>query len=211
MRKLSIVLAIAVFLSCPLAGESKAGVSFGLSADEEGLKGFYLAIGDHYKVPEKQIVAVRKHNIPDEEMSVVFFLARQTEVSPDLIVKLRLGGSSWIDICTRHHLSPEIFYVPLKTDPGPPYGKAWGHYKNRKKTDWSKVRLTDAEVVNFVNLKFISGHYGYSPDEVVKMRSGGKDFVAIHGQVKKAKGQSKKEPVKHASKGEPKGKKKKKR
>ncbi len=39
----------------------------------------------------------------------------------------------------------------------------------------------------FVNLRFISDHFGYTPDEVVKMREQGQSFIAIHDKIKKAK------------------------
>jgi hypothetical protein len=85
--------------------------------------------------------------------------------------------------------------VPLQRDPGPPYGKAYGYYKNKPRKDWGGIKLSDADVVNLVNLKFISGQYGYAPDEVAGMRSKGESFVGIHGKVKasKAKGQEAKQ------------------
>ncbi|MEE8577728.1 MAG: hypothetical protein V3T31_10770 [candidate division Zixibacteria bacterium] len=201
MRKIALIGLALLFAGFALTGGARAGVDIGLSLDSDGIKGFYLAIGDHYQVPEKEIVFVREKKFPDEEMPVVFFLARHANVTSQVIISLRLGGKSWMDICTHYHLSPDLFYVPLKHDPGPPYGKAWGHFKNkkRKKNDWGSIRFSDADIVNFVNLKFVSEKYGYSPDEVIKMRSGGSDFVAIHGKVKKAKKNHKKAAAKHAS------------
>ncbi len=177
-------LALAAWLT---AGQSLADVSFGLSVGDEGVRSFYLAIGEHYEVSEKQIVLVQEKRIPDEDMPVVFFLARRAEVAPDIIVKLRLGGKSWMDICLHFGLSAEVFYVPVKHDPGPPYGKAYGHFKKRKRAQWAEIRLTDAEIVDFVNLKFVSEHYGFSADEVMKMRGTGSGFVDIHTKVKKQK------------------------
>jgi hypothetical protein len=95
-----------------------------------------------------------------------------------------------MEITTHLGLTAEVFYVPVQGDPGPPYGKAYGHFKNRKKADWGAIRLTDTDIVNFVNLKFISSHYGYSPDEVIKMRQSGKDFVSINTEVKSKKGKA---------------------
>ena len=59
--------------------------------------------------------------------------------------------------------------------------------KNKKKSKWAEIRLSDNDIVNFVNLKFISEKYGYTPEDVVKMRAKGDSFVAINGKVKKAK------------------------
>lgn len=171
-----------------LAG--KADVNLGLSIGDEGIKGFYLAIGEHYRVPEKEIVVVRQKQIPNEEIPVVFFLARKAGTSPETIVKLRLEGKSWMDISLHFGLSASIFYVPLKDVSGPPYGKAYGHFKNRQRQEWHEIHLTDIDVINFVNLKFISEHYGYPPDEVVKLRQKGESFMNINTLVKKNKDQA---------------------
>ena len=94
---------------------------------------------------------------------------------------------------------------PLK-DPGPPYGKAWGHYKKNKKRKHKAIRFTDTEIVAFVNLKFISQHYGHSPDDVAKMRSNGKSFIKINGEVKKKRAAKKSIAAKEKTKGKPKAK-----
>jgi len=169
-----------------LISSVSAGVDIGLSIDQDGVKGFYLAIGDHYGVAEKEIVIVRKQNVPDEELPVVFFIARHAEVKPTVLIKMRLSGKSWMDIALHFGLTAEHFYTPLK-NPGPPYGKAWGHFKKKKQTEWKSIRLTDSEITASVNLNFISIHYGYSPDEVATMRSAGKYFVSINSEIKKKK------------------------
>lgn len=187
MKKFIMSFAVAVLSFVLFYGTSQAEVSFGLSADQDGLRSFYLSVGDQYKVSEKQIVYVREKKIPDDEMPVVFFLARHASVDPKLIIELRLGGSSWIEISNHYNLSPSIYYVAFQKDPGPPYGKAWGYYKNKKKDQWKNITLSDADIVNFVNIKFASEHFGYSPDEIIKMRDKNQDFVSFNMKVKKLK------------------------
>jgi hypothetical protein len=181
--------------------QAEAGVDLGISIGEEGLRSFYLSVGDYYRVPEREVVVIRERGIPYEEMPVVLFLAGSAHVAPGVIVDLRLRGMSWMDITFQYGLSPEIYYVPLKTAPGPPYGNAYGHYKKWPRKEWKKVRLGDDDVVNLVNLKFASEHYGYSPEEVIKMRSGGRNFVEINEEIKKEKGRDRKENTKIKDKG----------
>jgi hypothetical protein len=212
MRTLTVTAFAVIILLAAGAQTSRADVNLGVSIDEDGVKGFYLAIGEHYQVPEKEVVVIKKRNVPDEELPVIFFLARRCEVAPEVIIKLRLGGKSFMDICLQYGLTAELFYVPMQRTPGPPYGKAWGHFKKTKKKDWGTIRLSDVDIVNFVNLRFISNHYGYSPDEVAKMRADGASFVKINGQVKKAKAHKNKlaesEPEKSGPKGKGNGKRK---
>jgi len=181
--------------------QASAGVDLGISIGEEGLRSFSLSVGDYYRVPQREVVIIREKGIPYEEMPVVLFLAESAHVAPGVIVDLRLRGMSWMDITFQYGLSPEIYYVPLKTAPGPPYGNAYGHYKKWPRKEWKKVRLGDDDVVNLVNLKFASEHYGYSPEEVIKMRSGGRNFVEINEEIKKEKGRDRKENTKIKDRG----------
>jgi hypothetical protein len=193
MRAILFTLVFSLMIFCPFTQQGLADVDVGLSIGDDGLKGFYLAIGDYYHVPEKQIIIVRRQKVPEEEMPVVFFIARRADVSPEVIINMRLGGKSWWEISLHYGLRADAYYVPLKNDPGPPYGKAYGHYKHRNKKEWNKISLSDADIINFVNLRFISEHYGYSPDEVAKMRGAGKNFITISSEVKQKKSKSKAE------------------
>lgn len=191
MRAVLFILVFSLMVFCPFTQQSLADVDIGLSIGDEGLKSFYLAIGDYYQVPEKQIIIVRRQKIPEEEMPVVFFIARKAHVSPQVIINMRLDGKSWWEISAHYGLRADVFYVPLKYDPGPPYGKAYGHFKHQKKDEWKKIVLTDADIINFVNLRFISEHWGYSPEEVARMREKGNNFVIISSKVKQKKAKSK--------------------
>ncbi len=186
MRILLIILALIIFF--PMSN-AKAYVDVGVSVGDEGLRGFYLAVGDYYRVPEREVVIVRDRHIPHEEIPVVFYLAQRAHVRTAAIIDLRLAGKSWLDISLHFGLGPEIFYVPVRETVviGPPYGKAYGHYKKKPKKQWRTIVLSDADVVNLVNLRFISDHYKYEPEKVMKLREKGKNFVAINGEVIKEK------------------------
>jgi hypothetical protein len=185
------LLALAVLFTLGTTG-TRAAVDIGLSIDRDGVSSFYLAIGDHYQVKEKDVRVVREQRIPDDELSVVFFIARYAAVAPAAIVKLRLGGRSWMQIVSIYGLSTDIFYVHFDRDPGPPYGNAWGHFKKNKKNKKhgkrNSFQMTDSDIANFVNLKFVCEKYGYTPYEVSKMRARGESFVKIHKQIKAKKG-----------------------
>ena len=159
-------------------------VDAGISIGPEGLKSFYFSISDYYHVPEKEVVVVRERKIPDEELPVVFFIAARAGVEPKVIVDLRLGGSSWYNISIKYGIYADVYYVPLVVDPGPPYGKAYGYYKKKPKKEWKKIKLADADIINLVNLRYISEYYDYKPENIVKMRSDGKNYVVISENVK---------------------------
>ena len=151
------------------------------------LRGFYAALSDYYGVPEREVIIVRERKIRDDEIPVILYLSKQANVRSSTVSDLRLNGASWADITRHLGLSPEIFYVPVSREYGPPYGNAYGHFKNKHKSKWSKIHLRDDDVVNLVNLRFISDHYRYSPDKVIELRSAGNNFIVINNKVKHAK------------------------
>ena len=82
MYRLALIILTGLAVIALAAPKAQAGVDIGLSLDEGGIKGFYLAIGDHYEVKEKEVVFVREQKIPDDELPVVFFLSRHSGVAP---------------------------------------------------------------------------------------------------------------------------------
>lgn len=188
MRTILITI-IATLMLLPLTTSiARADVSVGLSADENGIREFHLAIGDFYRVPEQEVIIVRQRNIPDDELPVVFFIAQRARVRPEAIVDMRLKGDSWMDITLHFGLGPDIFYIPVKEVSGPPYGKAYGYYNNRPRKEWKQIRLDDDDIVNLVNLRFMSKHYGYAPENVMRFRSNGEDFLKINADIRQEKG-----------------------
>jgi hypothetical protein len=139
-----------------LAVNSRADVNLGISADKDGIKEFYLAIGTHYGAREPEIEKVRARSLPADEMAVVFFLSNRSGISPLIVADLRLGGMSWMEISLRYGLTASIYYVKFAADPGPPYGNAWGYYKKTPKKKWGEIRLADVDIINLVNLKFLA-------------------------------------------------------
>jgi len=194
MKTILILLTLVLVLLGPLSWDAAGEVNLGVSIGDKGVKGFYLAVGDYFRVPEREVVVIKERRIPDDEVAVVLFLSHHARVSPSVILNLRLSGRSWMDICFHYHLSPDIFYVPVGQEiKGPPYGNAYGYYNNKKKKNSERSILKDADVVNLVNLKFISEHYGHSPEAVIKMRSEGRNFVAINDEIKKGKKEKQRE------------------
>jgi hypothetical protein len=196
----AVILLFGLFFIIPSFAQTdvNAGVSFG----PEGLKSFYFSISEYYHVPEKEVVVIEERRIPEEELPVVFFIAGRAGVQPGVIVDMRLGGSSWYDISIKYGIFPDVYYVPLDIDPGPPYGRAYGYYKKKPKREWKTIRLTDDDIINLVNLRFISEHYSYKPEKVISMRRDGKHYVVINENIN-----AEKKGNKNHGKGKNKGKK----
>jgi hypothetical protein len=169
-----------------VGGEAQVGASI----SNGQIKDFYLAIGEHFRVPEKDIIAVHQKNIPDEELPVVYFLAKRVHVRPSAIIEMRLAGKSWWDITVHYHLGADIYYVPVRNAVGNPAARAFTYYR-RPKAEWKSIVLNDDDIVTLVNVRFISDRYNYSRDDVARWRTEGRTFVVINDDVRKVRGKHK--------------------
>ena len=149
---------------------------------------FHVAVANYYQVPQREVIVLRERRIRDDELPVVLFIAQRARVRPATIVDMRLRGMSWWDISVRYGIRPEVYYVPVVVTPGPPYGKAWGHYKKKPRKQWDTIVLADDEVVNLVHVRFLSDYYDVPPERVIEVRGHHPDYVAVNYQV--ARGRS---------------------
>lgn len=178
MKRFMILLAAVGVIVCASTLPAQS-VRTGVSITDGHLSNFYLSIGDYYRVPESRVVYVRdRYPRHDEELPVIFFLASRAHVDPQVIIDLRARrGMSWLDITFHFGLSPEIYYVPVRRV-GPPYGKAYGYYKKHGK-DYKRVVLADDDVVNLVNLRFLSDYHGIDPELIMDRRGKGEKFIVM--------------------------------
>src|SRR6185437_6508919 len=135
----------------------------------DGLRSFYFAIGNYYQVPEHEVDVVRVRALPPDEVPVAFYVAQRARVSPTVVVDLRRRGVSWADIALHFHFGPDIYYF----QDGPPYGKAYGY--------WKKHPPRDAEVIDAVNVHFLSEYHHVAPDLVRTERSRRGNYAVVAG------------------------------
>jgi hypothetical protein len=156
------------------------------SADENGDAGvtaapvdsFYSAMESYFRVSEDQVKLCQEANISDEETPLVFFMAQRAGVDPQAVLIVRTGGMSWMQTAYHFQLNPKVFFVslPANSVARSPYEKSYGFYKGHS----SRVNLSDIDMLNWVDLKFLSEYYGYDPQEIIQMRSAGKSFRDIN-------------------------------
>jgi len=135
----------------------------------DGLRSFYFAVGNYYQVPERQVDLVRDRALPPDEVPVAFFVAQRAGVNPTVVVDLRRRGVSWADIALHFHFGPDIYYFR----DGPPYGKAYGYWKNHPPRD--------VEVIDAVNIHFLSEYHHVTPDLVRTERSRRGNYAVVAG------------------------------
>lgn len=167
-----------------LAGRAEAQTPFSVDAH---VGDFHVAVANYYRVPEREVVVIRERRVRDEDLPVVLFIAQHARVTPATIVDLRMRGLSWWDISVRYGIGPEVYYVPVAVAPGPPYGKAWGHYKKKPRKQWKTIVLADDDIVNLVHVRFISDYYRIPPERVFEVRVRHHDIVAVNYEVSRGR------------------------
>jgi hypothetical protein len=174
-----------LILAVDAVGRLNAQVYTGTKIGKNGgLSNYHLSMGNYFNVAEKEILSCGQKNILEEELPVVFLMAQKSGSAPEVIASRHAGGVSWMNMARHFNLSPRIFYVPtggqVKTAP---YKKIYGNYQANK----SRIQLSDPDIVNLVNLKFMSDHYGRDPREIIQMRSKGETFPDIDNTFKREK------------------------
>ncbi|HJT25345.1 MAG TPA: hypothetical protein VJ873_12270, partial [bacterium] len=163
-----------------LVARAQAQVQFGLSAGPNGLNDFYLSVGSYFNVPTQQVTVIRDRDIPDEQVPVVLFIAQRAHVDPQEVIELREEGFSWMEVALRFGIGPDAFYVNVNNPAHTPFGHAYGYYRHYDRKKWRHIRFSDDDIVNLVNLRFVSEYSHHTPDEVVRLRGQGRTFIDIN-------------------------------
>jgi hypothetical protein len=181
LRSAAGVLLLASFL---IPREAPAQTAVSVSAR---IGDFHVAVANYYHVPEREVVVIRERRISDDELPIVLFMAREARVPASRIVALRESGRSWWAISVHLGIRPEVYYVPVAVTPGPPYGKAYGHYKKKPRDKWNTIVLADDDIMHLVHLRFLSEHYHIAPERVIEARGRHPHLVAAYADIHETK------------------------
>jgi hypothetical protein len=178
-KRLSLGVTLFVMLFLFVLQGYASDVNLGISLSDGKLRSFYFSLSDYYGIPEEQIIILKKRYpiIIEEELPVILLIVREAGVSPDIIIDLRRRGFSWYDILIRFRIYPEVVFKRYIIY-GPPYGKAWGHHKKKK-----RVVFIDDDIIALSNVKFISEYYRETPEVVIKYKEKYPKFLDVHYKI----------------------------
>lgn len=159
-----------------------------VSAGSTAQTQYYMNVGDYYNVEYETVTAFSERGIADEDLPVVFKIAKDANVNPDEVVVKRLDGKKWLSIANDYDLSAANFYVLISGKiESKYYLPIFAKYRFAPEAQWKMLSLTDDQVRALVNLKFIYSHQDYSPFQIMAMKDFGRDFVRINRQISVAK------------------------
>jgi hypothetical protein len=203
--------AISVSLGCLLLAAvhgvpAYAGfdVDFGAAVRTGDDTDVYFAISSRYFGRDRAVVENwgARYDDPDH-LAVALFISKHSGTSLDTIFRLRREGHSWWDVSVRVGVPVDVWFVPVRRDPGPPYGKAYGYWKKHRKGAGA-VRLTDADAANLVAVRMLHEYYSVPVEVAMEWRSSGRPLQALvsdeyekrHGKRSVPPGQSKSKKAK---------------
>lgn len=162
-------------------------LDIGISVSDGKLKSFYFALGDFFRIPEERIIIIKKRYpiIVEEELPVILIIVKEAGIEPDVIIELRKRGYSWYDIMIKFKIYPEVIFKKYIIY-GPPYGKAWGYHKKKK-----KIIFVDDDIIALANIKFIAEYYHENPQVIIKYKEKYPGFIDVHYEIHEQKRKSK--------------------
>lgn len=141
---------------------------------------YYNGVAEHYHVPATQVVYVMQQGVAMEEVPVVFELATRARVAPGVVLGLRLGGLSWREVGLHFGIGTEAFYVDAGVGAlSGRYGSLYSRFWHRPRRTWAGIVLSDADIIDCVNLSFVSGHWHRPVREVITFRSSGQRYHQV--------------------------------
>jgi hypothetical protein len=169
---------VPALLGACLAGRAATAgvdVDFGANVNVNDHTNLFFSISSRYYDRDRATVASFGARFGDpDDLSVALFISNSCGRSLDDIWVLRRQGLSWWDISVRYRVPADVWFVPVRRDPGPPYGKAYGHWKKRQRDPHAAFVLADPDIRNLVAVRMIRDYYGVPVETAMEWRASGR-------------------------------------
>jgi len=167
----------ALLLLTATGGAAQAAVAFdvavGLNVNDDAR--IFLNVTNQTWHPAVAPTFIQECAYPEDDFPVIAFLAYHTHRPPSFILGLRNDGYRWGDIFFQLNVNPSVLFVGIDRDPGPPYGKAWGYWRQRYHPGARmRYRFSDRDIVGLVKVQTASRHFGSSPYTFIKSEREGR-------------------------------------
>ncbi|HEX6852568.1 MAG TPA: hypothetical protein VF139_14325 [Candidatus Polarisedimenticolaceae bacterium] len=187
------LLVVTIFVVALVAAPARAGldVSFGANVPVGDDANLFFSISSRYFDRDVRVIEDwgRRYYPNPDDLSVALYLDRYCGKGPEFYFGLRRQGLGWFEISNRCNVQPDVFFVPVQRDPGPPYGKAYGYWKKHKQDPRHAIVLKDADVRNLVAVRMAHEYYGVPVETAMQWRSSGRDVRSVMtGEYKKRHG-----------------------
>lgn len=193
-------LCVTALLACAGAAAAGIDVNFGANVHAGDDASLFVAISARYFDRESRDVEDwqrRCYPNPDD-LAVALFLSANGDRDPDFMFGLRKQGLGWFEIAKRCNVPVGVFFLSPGRDPGPPYGKAYGHWRKYRRDKRHVMKLSDNDIRHLVGARLIHEYYGVPLETAMKSRAAGRDVQSVmvreyrsrHGGRERARAES---------------------
>jgi hypothetical protein len=170
------IVGVLVALPAQAGWDIDLGASVRLGDDVD----LYLAISSRYFEKDRVVVDryAMRYADPDD-LAVALFISQRSGRSPDYVFSLYRQGLSWWNISIRVGIPADVWFVEVERNPGPPYGKAYGHWKKHKRKKHYRMALTDDDIRHLTAVRMIHEYWGVPVEVAMEWRSSGRNLQSI--------------------------------
>ena len=194
LYRILVLAAVLGIASAALPARAGIDIDFGANVPLGDDANLFFSISSRYFDRDVRVVQDWNRYFPrPDDLAVALHLSRYCDRGPDFFVSLRRAGVGWLEISNRCNVSPDVFFVPVERDPGPPYGKAYGYWRKHQHDPRARVVLSDREVRDLVAVRMAHEYYGVPVETAMDWRRSGRDVRRVmvgeyKGRHDKAKG-----------------------
>ena len=186
MRRFAFILALALAGVLMLPTTAAAGIGFDVDVlwspdPDSDTQVFLHATNIAYPAPRQSVAAVFGR-IPDpyDDYPVVAFIAYNARVDLGTVWAYHARGHAWFDCMVHFGVRPDVLFVQLPHDPGPPYGNAYGYW--RKHGNRLQPRyVSDDDVRFWVRTRTVARYAGVTPARAFEMHRQGRGYDKVAG------------------------------
>ncbi len=147
------------------------------SPDPDNDTQIYLhASNQAYPLPRERVVTVfPQMRDPYADYPVLAFIAYNGHADIAAVWNYRRHGHNWVDVMFHFGVRPNALFVKLDEPPGPPYGKAYGHWKKRHNR-MRMEELREDDVRFWVGVHTVAAFNGVTPAQAYRWHRDGQRF-----------------------------------
>ncbi len=125
------VMAALILTAIPLTANAQPRISVQFEFGTPPVNRYYESLAESYDVPYHDICVMHDAGVVDEDIPVILYIYTHSQYSLRQIYSLRLRGATWDNLSN-------WCGVPLYGyRSGPPYGNAYGYYRNGPGKNWN--------------------------------------------------------------------------
>jgi len=155
MKHFIFLILLLIITSICSSADASAQAGYTIHIGKNGLVVLPDELVNYYQAPPDRVGWLNGAKIPEDQWPLLFELAHAGKVTPDRVWEIRRQQSGWADVLEELGVSPSYFYyeMPNTQRLSPPYGKAYGYYRNHPS---ETVRWSDEDLVKLASVRFIT-------------------------------------------------------